>query len=272
MSAMSAAPTQPATAAPPAAPSPPSLVEVAFEPACLSERDGAERMLRWGLKDHLQVKRFKFSGRFQPDDAEQLVSSIVGSPEVLASLNVAVTSASAAAAGALSVAPVASTVLNMGFFDVLERENMMGSNGYLRKCMPETYDNVESDNLISDMMLNPDSENLSVYTQAQKAEFIYHLFKLLFVGGAMHQRDDYATEYLETTKALYKQLLTVHKSGRTGKIEISSQIFEVTKADDAGEFKLYNREHPHNKCCVVVDAVKKLATVVYLPFGGSTLF
>ena len=270
---MSSAPAQPpAAAAAATAPSPPPLVEVAFEPACLGERAGAERMLRWGLKDHLKVKRFKFSGRFQADGADQFVSGIFSSPEVMASLGVTATSASSTAAGALSVAPVASTVLNMGFFDVLETENMMGANGYLRKCMPETYDNVESDNLIVDMMLNPDSENLAVYTQAQKAEFIYHLFKLFFVGGAMHQRDDYANEYLETTKALYKELLTVHKSARTGKIEISSQIFEVAKANDAAEFKLYDREHPHNKCYVVVDAVKKLATVVYLPFGGSTLF
>ena len=172
----------------------------------------------------------------------------------------------AAAAGALSVSPVASTILNMGFFDVLESENMMGSNGYLRKCMPETFDNVESDNLILDMMLNPDSEHLAAFTQAQKSEFIYHLFQLIFVGGAMHQRDDYATEYLEATRALYKELLTVHKSARTGKIEISSQVFSVSKASGAVDFRLFGREHPHNKCYVVVDAVKKFATLVYLPF------
>lgn len=46
-------------------------------------------------------------------------------------------------------------------------------------------------------------------------------------GGAMHQRDEGIVQYLETTKQLYKDLLSVHKKMETGKIEISSRVFQV---------------------------------------------
>ena len=104
-----------------------------------------------------------------------------------------------------------------------------------------------------------------MFKPEQKAEFIYHIFQLLFVGGVMHQRDDYVNDYLETTRALYKELLTVHKSNRTGKIEVSSAVYAVEPGGE-GNRGVFSKESPHNRCYVIVDAVKKNATVVYLPF------
>ena len=112
----------------------------------------------------MKIKRFKFTGRFHADSAVQFIADLLGSPDVLGSLEIA-SSSSSPAPGSISVAACPATVLNMGFFDALEAEDLMGSNGYLRKCMPETYDNVEADNLVLDMLLNPDSENLAVFTQ-----------------------------------------------------------------------------------------------------------
>ena len=63
------------------------LAEVAYDPASISSREGQERMLRWGMKDHLRVKRFKFSDRFRRDEAGDFVNALFRSPEVVSALS-----------------------------------------------------------------------------------------------------------------------------------------------------------------------------------------
>jgi hypothetical protein len=163
------------------------------------------------------------------------------------------------------------TVLNMRFFDCLEREGLVASNGYIRKCMNDRIDGIEIDNLLLDLFLNEDSEYAATVTTAQKSEFIFHLLRLLFIGGAMHQRDEEIQNYLEMAKALYKELLTVHKktsgSDETMKIEVTSKVYEIAltpAAENAAIFPGCTLQL--SRCYVVVDAVKRYATVVYSPY------
>lgn len=233
-----------------------------YEFPSLSSSDAKTRILRWGMEDHLKVMRFKFSGRFRNEAATDFLTELFRSPEASA-LATSMGPLSVPATSTLAVEKLACTVLNMGFFDILVSEDLMGENGYIKKCMTERFDSVDADNLILEMLLNPESENASVFTSEQKTEFIFHLFATILVGGVMHQRDDYCNEYLETTRALYKELLTVHKSNRTGKVEVSSQVYRVLGGEGCS---IFPHESGHNRCYVVVDAVKKYATVIYLPW------
>lgn len=239
-----------------------SFAPTEYEFPSLSSHEAKTRILRWGMEDHLKVIRFKFSGRFRNENATDFLSELFRSPEAGA-LATSMGSLSVPATSTLAVDKLACTVLNMGFFDVLVSEDLMGENGYIKKCMTERFDSVDVDNLILDMLLNPESENGAVFTSEQKKEFIFHLFATFMVGGVMHQRDDYCNEYLETVRALYKELLTVHKSNRTGKIEVSSQVYRVLGGEGCS---IFPHDSAHNRCYVVVDAVKKYATVIYLPW------
>ena len=71
---------------------------------------------------------------------------------------------------------LSSTILNMGFFDGLEREGLIAPTGYIRKCMNDRIGGVEIDNLLLDMFLNESSEHAATFTNAQKGEFIFHIF------------------------------------------------------------------------------------------------
>jgi len=185
----------------------------------------------------------------------------------------------AAAVGLTSVIPkehqgtqfeatkLSSTVLNMGFFDVLESEKIVASNGYLRKCMNDRVAGVDIDTLVTDLLLSEESEHAAVFNEAQRQEFIFQLFQLIFIGGAMHQRDESLSGYLEITKALYKELLSVHKASVTGKVEVTSRVYRVSpsaKADSSS--MLFSGVPEHSRCFIVVDPVKRLATVVYSDF------
>ena len=80
----------------------------------------------------------------------------------------------------------------------------------------------------------------------------------------MHQRDESVVDYLETAKALYKELLTVHKKAGSGKIEITSKVYQVKpKPSSGGKSRLFSGVEEHSRCFIVVDPVKRYATVVF---------
>lgn len=46
------------------------------------------------------------------------------------------------------------------------------------------------------MLINPDSSKASLFSDDEKREFVYRLFKLLVVGGAMCQPDDNVARFV----------------------------------------------------------------------------
>ena len=133
---------------------------------------------------------------------------------------------------------------------------------------------------------------------------MYRIMKAVATGGPLCQYDDLWDDYLKATKvghapcaggcvgvdgegglthsvlfillcplltyslqSIYKDLLTVYKDADTGDIRVSSLVFEVTGADT--DVPLFPRENPHSFCFVVVDALKRQATVWY---GGFIPF
>merc|ERR1719261_104808 len=97
------------------------------------------------------------------------------------------------------------------------------------------------------------------FSSEQRSEFIYHLLRLLCVGGSMHQREEYSTQYFDTTRKLYKDLMTVHKSAKTGNIEITSRVFQLVPSAPS---PLFPNDTPHHRCYLIVDPLKRYATLL----------
>lgn len=62
---------------------------------------------------------------------------------------------------------------------------------------------------------------------------------------------------------MYKQLLTVVKT-EGGRLSIQSQVVRVESVTTDGA--LFPTDLPHNACFVVIDGLKRTATVVYNAF------
>ena len=95
-------------------------------------------------------------------------------------------------------------------------------------------------------MLFEEDENYCELQEDKYAnEFIFNLFQYLVIGGAMCQYDLDVTEYLETTKALYKDLVKVAKDDDTGEIKAVSQVFRVnTYKTKEGDQLPSGADHP----------------------------
>jgi len=237
----------------------------------LESKEGKERVHRWGL-DGLKVQRFKFNGRFEPRSEMDFLKEFVTSSQFSQHLELgSVVSLEELSSFDLTKLPC--SVLNMAHFDFLETKGLVAPNGYLRKCMNDRIGGVDIDTLVTDWLLNEESEYAGIIDEASKNEFITQVFHLLFIGGTMHQRDEHATEYLEQTKSLYKELLTVHKASASGKIEITSKVYLIkpktdgmNASDDNMKSSLFPGVPEHCRCFVIIDPVKKYATTVYSNF------
>ena len=86
---------------------------------------------------------------------------------------------------------------------------------------------------LRDILLNEDNEaeleNGELFSEEEKEEFLHVIFRHLAIGGSLCQFEDRVGPYLDLTKAIYKELLTVWKNPRkSGKVEIASGVYAVT--------------------------------------------
>jgi hypothetical protein len=72
------------------------------------------------------------------------------------------------------------------------------------KCFDEYYDQLVISDELRKVLVLEESDNFPLYTQEDRNEFIFHLFRLLCLGGSLCQYEDELTPYLTVTKALYK--------------------------------------------------------------------
>jgi len=57
------------------------------------------------------------------------------------------------------------------------------------------------------MLLLEDSDNYDMFTEEERSEFLFRLFRHLCLGGAVCQFEDTIQPYLDATKAIYKDLI-----------------------------------------------------------------
>jgi hypothetical protein len=151
------------------------------------------------------LHKFHFNQRFKKSQVEQLVRDFLSDPNVLAALPANCADATRFN-DTLEWTQLNTDVIRLEFFDRLEESGIVNSNGQLKRMMDEIFDGVTCSDRLRDLLLNPYTEEEEVYSDEDKKEFIYHIFRWLCVGGSMSQPDESITSYINTTKALYRSL------------------------------------------------------------------
>jgi hypothetical protein len=255
----------------------------AFEPVdfvatAFSDREGKDRLLRWGLEKGLRLQRFRFSGVYGSGktdaNAPALLADLFATAAPLrASLAAAGATpppADALTLGAVAAERMAATAVSLDLLAPLY-EGPLTEAGYIRKCIDEDFDGILVQDELRRAMLTPDGEGSSEHAcalpAATRAELLFQLFRLLVVGGAMAQPDEYVAAYTASTKQLYKELVSVYRAAASGKVTVATHAFEVTGLGAGGARALFPQTSSHNRCYVMIEPLKKTATVLYLPFA-----
>ncbi|XP_062054306.1 cilia- and flagella-associated protein 300 isoform X2 [Lepus europaeus] len=157
--------------------------------------------------------------------------------------------------------------LSMSFFDRLYDENIVRDSGHIVKCLDSFCDPFLISDELRKVLLEEDSEKYEVFSQPDREEFLFCLFKHLCLGGSLCQYEDEIYPYLETTKFIYKDLVSVRKNPQTKKIQITSSVFKVTAYDSAGMCYPSTKHHEQTFSYFIVDPIKRHVNVLYHCFG-----
>ncbi|XP_025965242.1 cilia- and flagella-associated protein 300 isoform X2 [Dromaius novaehollandiae] len=212
----------------------------------LESRDTQDRLLKWSMQGRITAQAFSFDQPFKPYLKDEFVMAFFNDQNVISSLKLLSASGQWTTLGSkvtkIEATVVPCTQISMSFFDRLYTEGVVRETGHIVKCYDDYYD----DSLISD-----------------------ELRKHLCLGGAVCQFEDVLGPYLETTKALYKDLVSVQKNPETKEISITSTVFRVSAYDENGLCYPSNKSHEQTFAYLIVDPFRRHVHTLYHRFGGS---
>lgn len=235
--------------------------------ACFQSRDNKELLMQWNIDKSLTVEKFRFSGSFVAGDAKEydrILSEFFTRPESMSIIGV---SGTATTPLTMETDLLNTSIMTMEFFNRFKESGIVSESGSIRGCFEEIFDGISVGDKIRELLLNEDSENTYLFNTEDKKQFIYAIFKLFAVGGAMCQPDVVIDRYLEMTKSFYREAITVYKDSKTGEVKLSGRVYSIKQI--AGLNLFTHPQSSHNAFYVIVDPLKKQITVIkydYKPY------
>ncbi|KFQ20283.1 Uncharacterized protein C11orf70, partial [Merops nubicus] len=163
------------------------------------------------MQGRITAQAFGFDQHFKPYQKDEFVMAFFNDENVNSSLKLLSASGQWTTLGSkvtkTEATVVPCTQISMSFFDRLYSEGVVRETGDIVKCYDEYYDDVLISDELRKLLLLEDSDYYDLFSQSDRQEFLFCLFKHLCIGGALCQFEDVVGPYLETTKALYKDLV-----------------------------------------------------------------
>ncbi|CAK7317610.1 Cilia- and flagella-associated protein 300 [Vulpes lagopus] len=239
---------------------------------CLSAPETASRLRQWSMLGRVAAQAFGFDQTFQAHRKDDFLLAFFKDPNVIPNLKLLSDSSGqwitlGAEVKKIEATNVPCTQLSMSFFNRLYDEDIVRANGHIIKCLDSFCDSFPISDELRKVLLVEDSEKYEVFSQPDREEFLFCLFKHLCLGGALCQYEDVLHPYLETTKLLYKDLVSVRKNPQTKKIQITSSVFKVMAYDSNGVCYPSTKSHEQTFSYFIVDPIKRHVHVLYHCYG-----
>ncbi|XP_053404284.1 cilia- and flagella-associated protein 300-like [Mercenaria mercenaria] len=239
----------------------------------LEDKDNKELFKKWSMEGNISAQMYTFDQPFQQYQKDEFVLDLMRDPNVVSTLNVSSGKGSMAPVGikaeSVDVESVPCSILSMSFFDKLYGA-VVRDSGYLMKCFDEFYEDFTISDELRKMLLSEESDHYELYSDSEKEQFLFRLFKHISLGGQICQYEDTIEPYLNITKHLYKDLISVQKNPETKELNITSSVFKIS-AMEKDEERYYpdRRSHDQTFSYLIVDPLKRHVTVLYHVFGGG---
>ena len=159
----------------------------------------------------------------------------------------------------VKVEQIPATNTSMQFFDLLYTDGLVRQSGSICKCYDEDFEDFLISDEIRKMVFSDESKFYDIYSDEDRREFLFNIFKYLVLGGKINQYEDEILAYVDTTKFFYKDLLSVYQDSETNKVAIGSIVLSVSLWD--GQTYLFPGSNHHSFCYFILNAMKREFTV-----------
>ncbi|NP_001428194.1 cilia- and flagella-associated protein 300 isoform 4 [Homo sapiens] len=180
----------------------------------LSSKEITSRLRQWSMLGRIKAQAFGFDQTFQSYRKDDFVMAFFKDPNVIPNLKLLSDSSGqwiilGTEVKKIEAINVPCTQLSMSFFHRLYDEDIVRDSGHIVKCLDSFCDPFLISDELRRVLLVEDSEKYEIFSQPDREEFLFCLFKHLCLGGALCQYEDVISPYLETTKLIYKDLVRI---------------------------------------------------------------
>lgn len=212
---------------------------------------------KWGLRD-LTARTFSFQGNLPvPFDPQAFFTEFFKTPRTCL-----------AAVKSMELEPLTTNAIGAKFWKKLwtpPNEICRSSTGhYIQKCPDHHVHGLWLSDCLQVALLDEDSEEYDVFTPEDRRELLFHVIKLLVIGGEVCQYEDEFDVYEPVIISLYRDLIgqSVVKA-QSGAISIVARPYLLKKTNDVSTY----RDPDRSIYLLVVDTVGKKVRV--LSFDAS---
>lgn len=220
---------------------------------------------KWGFGPDMAMCTFRSEQPITPDTLQAMLDDFFKSREVIGALAQLAPQIRVTCPDKVRVhwERVHTKTVSMGFLNKFEDAGAIGPSGHIRGRIEEDLDGVPICNIIREIILCEESELYDTFSEADRKEFLFRIFSHLVFGGASNQWEDHVEEYLNVTKAVYKDLLTVRRND-TGDVEVLSHVCALRSLGHGGQ--LFRHENPLNFCYIIADPLMRHIRLWYFSF------
>jgi len=238
------------------------MPQVTFEAL---QKENIETLTKWGLVPDMQICKFRYEQPLQKADLPAFVESFFKSPDgqgVLRQFGAAILSPK-------DVRPrfeeLAAKQVSLTFLRQLETAQCVSHTGHIMGRIEEDYEGIPLWDKAREALIMEESELYDTFSEADRKEFLFHIFRNVMIGGQLNQYEDYIEPYTSMTKMLYKDFATVRRND-AGDIEVLSWIVKVTDLGPGANLFPNMDAELRNFCYLIVDPMVRHVTLWYMPF------
>ncbi|XP_022098020.1 uncharacterized protein C11orf70 homolog isoform X2 [Acanthaster planci] len=239
----------------------------------LNAKNIQDLLMKWSMKGRMSVQYFSYDAAFQSYQKEAFALDFLQNQNVKSTLEVLSDSNSWCLVGyhahKVEVIPVQCNVTSMTFFDRLFDQGIVRDSGRIVKCLDEFHEEFQISDELRKMLLVEESDYYSIFSDSERQEFLFLLFKHLCLGGEVCQYEDNIQSYLDTAKSIYKELISVQKDS-TRQLRVTSLVYQLRAWDQTGyQYYPCDKDHSQTFAYLIIDPLKRQAAVLYHKFGGG---
>ncbi|XP_058475534.1 cilia- and flagella-associated protein 300 [Solea solea] len=227
----------------------------------LQDKDALALFMKWSMLGRISAQSFSFDQSFYSYDCEKFALCFFTDPEVVSCLkrlesrdwvplDKSVVS--------VDVEVVPCTQVSMELFDPIYSCGVVRPSGQIIKCFHDVHPDYDE---LRQMLQEEDSENFHVFGRETRGEFLFRVFKHLCLGGELCQYEDTIESYVNTTKHVYKDLISVQKDPDTKKISTVSTVLRVRASDESGRCFPGVKEEEQTFAYLIIDPFKRHVTL-----------
>ncbi|XP_064838566.1 cilia- and flagella-associated protein 300 isoform X1 [Oncorhynchus masou masou] len=242
----------------------------------LQDKSTLQLLMKWSMLGRISAQAFSFDQNFYPYNSHDFTLSFFRDPCVLTNLRKMEAGAwvpldsegqswlpgsTEGEVVCVQAEVVPCSKVSMEMFDPLYSSGIITSSGHINKCFHDTHPDYD---LLRQMLQEDGSEEYGVM---ERREFLFLVFKHMTLGGELCQYEDTINPYIDTTRTIYRDLVSVQKNPESKEISVVSTVIKVSALDASGVCYPAREEEDQSFSYLIVDPFRRHVYVFYHCYG-----